>query len=126
MPSPDDDLTPGVSIWSRLVTIPVDIPYSGMRGQVSGVLAALLPGDDEAVFMMFRPELISRVVWGGDPRKLDTRDYRGKINPRKSFEGWEETVRSHSSSWTSSELEGMKYMKNFVFNSLIQKENLIQ
>lgn len=100
----------------------MDPKWETMREQVSGVLAALLPSDDDAVFMVFRPELISRVVWGGDPRKLDTRNYRGSINPRKSFEGWEETVRSHSMSWTASEIEGMKYMKDFVLDSLMEEK----
>lgn len=97
-----------------------------MREQVSGLLAIALPDHGDAIFMMFRPELISRVVWGGDPRKLESRNYRGSINPRKSFEGWEETVRSHSEPWAQWAVDGVKHLKHMIFDALIQKEHIIR
>ena len=46
----------------------------------------------------FRPEVVQTVKWGGDPRKpVDTSTLR--LDPRKSFEMWKETVRGRSLPW---------------------------
>jgi light-regulated signal transduction histidine kinase (bacteriophytochrome) len=101
--------------------------WSSLSDLACGVLAISSPESDGTVFMIFRPELLRSVVWGGDPRKtMEKRRYQGPINPRASFESWTETVSRHSSPWLHYEIQGAAYLRDFVFDSLVRKEKLIQ
>src|SRR5690606_2300021 len=41
--------------------------------EVASGVAALRVGDpDDTLFMIFRPEMVSTIQWGGDPRKTQT------------------------------------------------------
>ena len=90
-----------------------------------GLLAVNSPAND-AVFMIFRPEILRTITWGGDPRKtLNRRQYGGEINPRESFESWTETLKGHSAPWETYELRGAEYLRDFALNHLLRKESLL-
>lgn len=91
-----------------------------------GVLAIYLPSSD-SVFMIFRPEHLRTVTWGGDPRKkMEKRQYPGQLNPRLSFESWTETVNGHSMPWSQYEIKGAHFLREFVFENLISKTQMIK
>lgn len=109
----------------RLATI--DSRWQGLHEVVSGVVAYRLGDNEDSLFMVFRPEYVSTIQWGGDPRKTQAaRDFKGPINPRVSFETWNEEVRGISRPWFSYELDGVRFLKDSVFDSLIRKEKLIR
>lgn len=89
----------------------------------SGVLIIKLNHFNQSTLMLFRKEIRSTIVWGGDPRKLENRNYKGQLNPRKSFESWEEVVTHKSLPWTSEELDGAMKFKNIVFDTIIANNN---
>jgi two-component system, chemotaxis family, sensor kinase Cph1 len=83
----------------------------------SGVLSVSVGPDMQ--LMIFRPEQIETVVWGGDPRKqLERKGFEGRINPRASFETWEETIKNRSQPWQEFEIEGFKHLATTIFSRL--------
>lgn len=93
----------------------------------SGLLAIKLPGEIDALVLIFRSEVIQNVQWGGDPHKiLDRRDYQGRINPRLSFSSYEETIRNRSEPWNDSEIEYALSFFDIIFTGLVKKERLIR
>jgi chemotaxis family two-component system sensor kinase Cph1 len=69
----------------------------------SGMLAVFVGGEEEKpdrILLWFRPEVISTVVWGGDPRKPVLADVTtGTVLPRRSFERWVEERRGRAEPW---------------------------
>lgn len=101
--------------------------WSANAHVASGVLAVSTGDVDQGMLIVFRPENIETVLWGGDPRKqLDKKGFTGRINPRTSFEAWEETVRGHSAEWTKFEIEGAVFLSNLVIDTLSSKQRMLQ
>lgn len=98
-----------------------------LKTQASGLLACRISEVTESYLLFFRPEVLQTIDWGGDPHKvLVKRDYQGKVNPRQSFETWRETVTGQSLDWQDYEIEGLKYMKEVLFDTWLVKDRLIQ
>jgi chemotaxis family two-component system sensor kinase Cph1 len=101
--------------------------FEALKEIACGVLAVYAPMSEDAIFMIFRPEVLRTITWGGDPRKtMLKRNYAGVINPRSSFESWNETVAGHSKPWSAFQINGAEFLRDFVFNSLVKKERLIE
>lgn len=104
----------------------VEPRFAHMKDQVSGVLALSISEVDKSVLLFFRPEMLHTIQWGGDPRKsAGSRDYQGSINPRVSFETWTEVIKESSRGWEDYEIAGAKFFKNFIFDALMRREELI-
>jgi chemotaxis family two-component system sensor kinase Cph1 len=74
--------------------------------KASGALGIQISEINPTSIVWFRPEVIQTIRWGGDPRKnLSEVASEGRINPRKSFETWRETIRGKSTPWSSTEKE---------------------
>jgi PAS domain S-box-containing protein len=58
--------------------------------------------------LCFRGELVRHVTWGGNPDKAASVDAEGRINPRKSFAAWRQTVHGHGPRWLEEELESAR------------------
>jgi two-component system, chemotaxis family, sensor kinase Cph1 len=71
----------------------------------SGILTFVLPGTPRRRIIWFRPEIVQKVNWGGDPRKPVETNPGMRVHPRRSFELWKEEVRFHSLPWTAPDLE---------------------
>lgn len=68
----------------------------------SGLLALSLPGGAAGdMILWFRSERIAVLNWAGNPHKAS--DASGRLNPRKSFDLWQETVRQQSLPWSIQE-----------------------
>jgi light-regulated signal transduction histidine kinase (bacteriophytochrome) len=91
-----------------------------------GLLAIQVGDREHSLFLMFRPELVKMVTWGGDPvKKLESKNFPGQINPRTSFEAWQETVENKSTSWLTFELDGAAFMAEVLFDSALKKKQAI-
>jgi two-component system, chemotaxis family, sensor kinase Cph1 len=77
----------------------------------SGILTFVLPGTPRRRIIWFRPEVLKKVNWGGDPRKPAETDRSMRIHPRRSFELWKEDVRYHSALWTAPDLEAAEHLR---------------
>lgn len=91
-----------------------------------GVLAARIHDREDSLLMIFRPEQVRMITWGGDPVKnLQKKNFAGQINPRTSFESWQEKIENQSSVWNSYEIDGAVFLKEVLFDSALVKKNAI-
>jgi two-component system, chemotaxis family, sensor kinase Cph1 len=74
-------------------------------GVAAGVLALLLSAEEPWLLIWFRAEEIQTVNWAGNPHKAVDPKPGEILNPRTSFEAWQETVRGRARRWTLVELE---------------------
>jgi PAS domain S-box-containing protein len=51
---------------------------------------------------------LRQVTWGGDPDKAALITPEGRLNPRKSFDAWRQTVQLRSARWRCEELESAR------------------
>jgi two-component system, chemotaxis family, sensor kinase Cph1 len=93
----------------------------------SGLLVLELLQERGCYVMWFRPEVVRTVTWGGNPNKaIDVDEQTGRINPRKSFEAWKQTVRLRSLPWAPHELDSVFELRNTlvsIVNAEIEREH---
>lgn len=88
----------------------------------SGICAVTVSALDPTTLVWFRPELLKTIQWGGNPSTAKNFDPEsGRIHPRKSFETWSETIRSHSSRWNQSEIEAIGELRNALVLTILRK-----
>ena len=94
---------PGVFATDRL---PERIDMETADKEVAaGMLALPISRSPRDYVMFFRQEIVSTVLWGGDPSKpAGSGANAPRLSPRKSFEAWRETVRFTSNQWSAAEL----------------------
>lgn len=93
-----------------------------LQKMVCGVIAIRSPAIPDGLFMLFRPELIKTITWGGDPvKQLNKKNFPGPINPRVSFETWREVIRHGAKPWADHEVAGAHSLKDFVFDTLVPR-----
>jgi two-component system, chemotaxis family, sensor kinase Cph1 len=98
----------GKSAEAIFATSQLAVAYPAAKsfeGVAAGVLALLLSVEERWLLIWFRAEEIQTVNWAGNPHKgIDLKP--GEIlNPRTSFEAWQETVRGRARRWTLAEME---------------------
>ncbi len=80
--------------------------------EASGVLAISASRSPSDYIIWFRPELIESVRWAGDPNKpVEVGPHGDRLNPRKSFEEWVQSVRYEAKPWTDNEIEAATQMR---------------
>lgn len=71
----------------------------------SGLLAICHSRAQSNHVIWFRPELVQTVTWAGNPDKAVTSSDAGRgLEPRSSFEAWQETVRNQCKPWSEAEI----------------------
>lgn len=89
----------------------------------SGLLALEISQVHYNYILWFRPEVIQTVSWGGNPNKPVEvlADGNFRISPRKSFELWQETVRSSSLSWETSTIEAVTELRSLIVGVVLRQ-----
>lgn len=103
---------------SELSSIRPDL--EGIADVASGVLAISVSQLYPSYILWFRPELIQTVRWGGDPRKPEEA-VTGRLNPRRSFDMWKETVRHRSARWTEAQTEAAGNLRKAIVGIVMRK-----
>ena len=85
----------------------------------SGLLAVPISRLHPSFLLWFRPEAVRTVKWGGDPRKPVSRD-AGRLNPRRSFEMWAETVRLKAAPWSAAEVEAARDLRTAIVGIVLR------
>jgi diguanylate cyclase (GGDEF)-like protein len=96
--------------------------FQDLTERASGVLMVPIAAARGDGLLLFRPETIHTVQWGGDPEAkavLDPQD--GRIRPRRSFAAWAQMVRGTSAAWSRTDL-----MTAFEFRRIITRGLLRQ
>lgn len=84
--------------------------------RASGLLALALPKPVRNLVLWFRPEIVTTVVWSGNPAKLEIAvpalgTGLNYPHPRRSFDAWRELVRLRSERWRPSDLFAAKDLR---------------
>ena len=72
----------------------------GKCGATAGFAITRLCDQPDAFLLVFRDGVSQSVTWGGDPRRIESKDGAAQVTPRRSFEKWVETVEGRASPWT--------------------------
>ncbi len=90
-----------VRTWNRL---PEGFGDScGFPAATAGMMVAHLPKTSDGLMFWLRNELTEEVRWAGKPEKFVISDDKDgvKLEPRRSFAVWKETVQSQCEHWTN-------------------------
>ncbi|MBA1200651.1 GAF domain-containing protein [Pseudomonas capeferrum] len=91
----------------------------------AGVLAVAISQIHSHYLVWFRPELTREVTWTGRPEKQV--GPQGRLDPRNSFERWQEVVRGFCVPWSPLIIEGVLELRTAVLGIVLRKaEELAQ
>ncbi|HEY0742733.1 MAG TPA: GAF domain-containing protein [Chryseosolibacter sp.] len=81
----------------------------------SGFLAIRMDYTEEEYLILFRPEVVKLINWGGNPEERiqfekDQRNY----HPRNSFKQWQQKVSGTSEEWEKEELQAAEKLRAFI------------
>ncbi|WCT10690.1 GAF domain-containing protein [Mucilaginibacter jinjuensis] len=97
------------------------MPYAVIA---SGLLAIPVDKRNGEFLIIFRPEVVQTINWGGDPGKTINFDPDGtKYHPRASFKIWKELVHHTSEPWTKQELETAENLRTFIYEFRTKQAN---
>lgn len=82
----------------------------------SGMLVIPVNIAEDEYLVLFRPEVIRTINWGGNPDEAirfetDAKNY----HPRHSFKLWQQTVRNTSLPWKEEEFQAAESLRSFIF-----------
>lgn len=81
----------------------------------SGLLAISIPKTERSYILWFRPEVITTVMWAGNPDKSFKADDTGKgLRPRDSFQSWKEIVDGKAAPWKKVEIEEVLELRDSI------------
>jgi light-regulated signal transduction histidine kinase (bacteriophytochrome) len=90
------------------------------KDQASGVLAIAISQIHGSFLIWFRPEIVSTVAWGGEPRKVNAGPDK-RIQPRASFATWRETVRLRARPWSPAEISAAADLRTAIVDIVLRK-----
>jgi diguanylate cyclase (GGDEF)-like protein len=102
--------SPTVRMWDDLLTARQH-PLAFLP-EAAGLLLAQRLEDGLIFCFMTRPEVVQQVRWGGQPAKeiVALPDGRVRLEPRRSFAVWQQSVRGHSDPWQHADAEALQHL----------------
>ena len=85
-----------------------------MRAQGSGILAIPLSRDDKRYLLFFRPELVVKATWGGNPAQAHGSHLQSRLTPRRSFAAWKEDIRDRATPWTRAQIDNAAALRDAI------------
>ena len=85
-----------------------------MREKGSGILAIPLSRAGNRFLLWFRPELVVKATWGGNPSERHGADPNARFSPRKSFAAWKEDIRDRAEPWTAGQIANAVALRDHV------------
>ncbi|QQX90443.1 GAF domain-containing protein [Gluconobacter sphaericus] len=76
----------------------------------AGLMAITLPFRTPTCLIWSRVEIIQTIEWAGNPHK-ETAEGSDVLRPRVSFRTWEQTIRGHSTRWTSEQKQTARRLR---------------
>jgi light-regulated signal transduction histidine kinase (bacteriophytochrome) len=99
-------------------------PAASYAHEASGLIAVVVSRAEPLVLLWFRAEQLETVNWAGNPHQpAEPGTAFGKLNPRKSFEIWKETVHNQSDPWSAVEVDAARTLGRSVYE-LLQTQKL--
>lgn len=83
---------------------------------VSGVLIIPINFMEDEYIMLFRPEVVKVINWGGNPdERIQFEKDEKNYHPRNSFKQWQQKVSGTSTRWKDEEIEIAEKIRGFIF-----------
>jgi diguanylate cyclase (GGDEF)-like protein len=100
--------SPGVLMWDDLLTS--QRKSLVLLPEAAGLLLAQRHDGDLIYCFMTREETVQQVRWGGEPVKevIALPDGRVRLEPRRSFAEWQQSVKGHSDPWQQIEADALQ------------------
>ncbi|CAB5623830.1 MULTISPECIES: ATP-binding protein [Pseudomonas] len=96
-----------------------------LAAHAGGVLAVAISQIHSHYLLWFRPEQVRTVNWAGQPNKQV--GPQGNLDPRHSFESWQEKLRGYCEPWHPLVIEGVQELRTAVLGIVLRKaEELAQ
>ncbi len=90
----------------------------------SGIIAIPIDLEGNNFLILFKPEVIYTINWGGNPNEAIVFDNDGKkYHPRNSFLAWKEIVKKTSINWHPAQIEVAKNLRNLLLEFNIKNFN---
>lgn len=87
-------------------------PAQAYKDIGTGLMALNIGKSGESFFLVYRPEVIRTLQWGGNPNEAINFEDDGKTyHPRNSFNVWKETARNTSHTWSKEEIEAAEKLR---------------
>ena len=91
------------------------LPFGeAMREKGSGVLVVPLARGRRDFLLWFRPELVVKATWAGNPSDTKVKDLNARFSPRQSFAAWKEDIRDRSEAWTKLDIANAVALRDHV------------
>ncbi|MGV3740859.1 MAG: ATP-binding protein [Burkholderiaceae bacterium] len=89
----------------------------------SGLLAISIPKSERNYLLWFRPEVITTVLWAGNPEK-SVMQVAGqtRLHPRNSFKSWKEIVQGKAIPWKTVEIEAVQELRHAILALDLERE----
>ncbi len=86
------------------------------RNLASGMMVIPVDLDNDEYVILFRPELVRTVTWGGNPEERIRFDEGSKsYHPRASFARWKQLVQGTSQAWREEEMIAAESLRSFIY-----------
>jgi light-regulated signal transduction histidine kinase (bacteriophytochrome) len=93
------------------------LPFGGpMREKGSGVMVIPLSRTKREFLLWFRPELVVKATWAGDPNLTKIKDPNARLSPRQSFAAWKEDIRDRADPWTQLDIANAVALRDRVLS----------
>lgn len=98
-------------------------PHASAYADVgAGLLAVALDASFEDHILWFRGEIVSEIVWAGNPKKEIVVDADGpRLDPHHSFEAWTHITRERAQPWLNVEIDAGQTLSRSFMAVLAQK-----
>jgi light-regulated signal transduction histidine kinase (bacteriophytochrome) len=105
----DDD---GLFYTSSIASV---LPFGDkMRERGSGVMVVPLSREGKRYLIWFRPELVVKATWGGNPSDRHGTDPNARFSPRRSFAAWKEDIRDRAAPWTAGQIANAVALRDHI------------
>lgn len=95
--------------------------HEEVERSISGLLSLPIEANKGNFILIFRPEIIQTLSWGGNPYHAVQFESDGvSYHPRKSFEVWKESIKNISESWLDQELETAEIIRTAILERIIR------
>jgi two-component system, chemotaxis family, sensor kinase Cph1 len=84
--------------------------------KASGILVIPINSTRDQFLILFRPEKLRVITWGGNPAdRIRFSASEKNYHPRNSFKQWQERVSGVSTPWRPEELEAARALRSFIY-----------
>jgi diguanylate cyclase (GGDEF)-like protein len=100
--------SPNVHMWNDLLTSKKKSLL--FLPEAAGLLLAQRYDEDTIFCFLTRQEVVQEVRWGGEPVKdmVSLPDGRIRLEPRRSFAAWQQSVKGHSDPWQQMDADALQ------------------